>query len=73
MNISKQQFQYWTKLKYLLSGAGIWVALQIRFPPEYKDINFYSVNIPVLLLLIATIGWCWLIIKIDEKLGRDVQ
>ena len=44
--------------------------LQIPFPAEYKDINFYSVNIPTLGLMFLVVGWICIIKMIDSKLEK---
>ena len=70
MNILKRIFQYWTPLKYILAWGGAWIVLQIPFPAEYKDINFYSVNLPILGLMFLVTGWICIIIMIDSKVEK---
>jgi len=70
MNILKQMFQYWAPFKYIIAWGGAWIILQIPFPAEYKDINFYSVNIPVLGLVVLVTGWICVLVMIDLKLEK---
>lgn len=73
MNISKQQFEYWKRGKYILAWAGVWAMLQVHFPPEWKDITFYSVNIPILILMLVTVGWCWIVVLIDSRFEKEMD
>jgi len=72
MNISKKQYEYWSSLKFILAGGWMWILLNIPLPPEYKDINFYSVNIPIAILLILLIGGLSVIIEVDSKLKNEI-
>ena len=73
MNISKQTFNKWKLFKYPLAWAGAWTILQIPVPPEFKDINVYSVNIPILGLMLMCVVWGCILVMIDLRLEKAVR
>lgn len=73
MNISKQTFTRWKQFKYPLAWIGAWIILQIQFPPEFKDMNVYSVNIPILGLMILCVVWGCILVMIDSRLEKVVK
>ncbi len=73
MNISKQTFNHWKRFEYPLAWIGTWIILQIPFPPEYKDMNVYSVNIPIAGLILMCVVWCCILVMIDSRLEKAVK